>query len=153
MRAWHISNRVHLSVHVALTTPVISPPKFAAMPVQNLASLRVDFDFENPCYVLQLASHGDPSEAAGTHMVAAALSNNSIKVYKQALADFQHVCNLQGHTGTISDVCMPLARSPDTVVSSSVDGTVRCWDARQGSCTQRCAPDPADPLKPPAALL
>ena len=109
------------------------------MPIQTLTSLRVDFDFSNPCYVLKLASNA--SYKTSTPLLAAALSNNVIKVYQHSSADLKHVVDLNGHTGVITDVSIPLPLSPNLIVSSSLDGTVRCWDGNSPDCCERCSFD------------
>jgi WD40 repeat protein len=103
--------------------------------LDNLLSVRVDFNFADPCYVLQLAAaqHG-----AADATLAAALSNNVIKLYHHHVADLQQISSLEGHSDRITDVHVPL-HTPSIVLSSSDDGTVRVWDSRSASEAERCA--------------
>lgn len=98
--------------------------------LDNILSVRVDFNFSDPCYVLQLAAaqHG-----AADATVAAALSNNVIKLYHHHVADLQQISSLEGHSDRITDVHIPLQQAPSVVLSSSDDGTVRVWDSRSAT--------------------
>jgi len=104
------------------------------MPIQALNSLRVSFDFADPCYVLKLASN---AHAQAAPLVAAALSDRTVKLYQQAEAELRHLSDLRGHSGAVADVSLPSAAP--LVLTSSADGSVRCWDARSGACSERCA--------------
>jgi WD40 repeat protein len=105
--------------------------------LSSLVSLRVDFNFSDPCYVLKLASNYGYSECAGGPVVVAALSNHAIKVFDHATADIRHSMELIGHTDRITDVCIPEGLGPSRVVSSSDDSTVRCWDTRLPTACER----------------
>jgi WD40 repeat protein len=100
-------------------------------------SARVDFDFSDPCYVTNLCSNWS-AQGGGSCSVAAALSNNVLKVYRHDAGDLQHTGDLSGHTDRITDVYMPEQPATEAVVSSSDDGSVRLWDIRSGACEQ-CA--------------
>lgn len=101
--------------------------------LDNILSVRVDFNFADPCYVLQLAA---AQHAADVGTVAAALSNDVIKLYHHHVADLQPISSLQGHSDRITDVHLPL---PSLVLSSSDDGTVRVWDSRSGTEAEKYA--------------
>lgn len=45
------------------------------------------------------------------------------------------------HTGVITDLIFPIEGSPDALLTSSQDGTVRMWDARAMSCTATYSAD------------
>lgn len=102
--------------------------------LDNILSVRVDFNFADPCYVLQLATaqHGGADAT-----VAAALSNNVIKVYNHHVADLQQISSLEGHSDRITDVNVPLQQAPSNVLSSSDDGTVRLWDCRSATDVEK----------------
>jgi WD40 repeat protein len=104
--------------------------------LENILSVRVDFNFADPCYVLKLAS-GQHSTVERN--VAAALSNNVIKLYRHHVADLQQVGALEGHSDRITDVSIPLQQAPCLVLSSSDDGTVRLWDSRTNYSTETYA--------------
>lgn len=105
-------------------------------PLSCLLSVRVDFNFSDPCYVLQLASsfHSDRREC----VLAAALSNNHIKVINHSLADLQTLCTLQGHSDRVTDVSIPIAHSPWLVLSSSEDKQIKLWDTRTSQVAEKC---------------
>lgn len=102
-----------------------------------LISVRVDFNFSDPCYVLQLASNYKPAHT--DCVLAAALSNNQIKVFNNSSADLQNVCSLQGHSDRVTDVSVPLLHSPWLVLSSSEDKTIKLWDTRGIQVAEECA--------------
>ncbi len=98
-------------------------------------SARVDFNFNDPCYVFRAL----PNPATG--MVAASVSNNTIKLYQNSGPQLSLVGELRGHTGRITDLAFP---GPSTsggpanlVMSSSADGTVVAWDTRTGQPAER----------------
>ena len=103
--------------------------------LDNILSVRVDFNFADPCYVLQLAAaqHGGADAT-----VAAALSNNVVKIYHHHVADLQQIGALEGHSERITDVSLPLQQAPSAVLSSSDDGTVRVWDSRSATEVEKC---------------
>ena len=107
-----------------------------AKELTSLVSLRVDFNFTNPCFVLKLASnHSQEADSGGGGIAVAALSNHAIKVFSNTPTDLRHVADLTGHADRINDVSMPLGPGSSIVVSSSDDSTVRCWDCRApGAC-------------------
>lgn len=106
--------------------------------LSSILSLRVDFNFSDPCYVLKLASnYGYSGECAGGPVVVAALSNHAIKVFDHTTADIRHSMDLVGHTDRITDVCIPEGLGTSRVVSSSDDCTVRCWDTRLSKACER----------------
>eukprot|EP00892_Ulva_mutabilis_P009946 jgi/Ulvmu1/7323/UM035_0112.1 len=104
-------------------------------PVSCLLSLRVDFNFSDPCYILQLASsfRHDHKDC----LVAAALSNNHIKIINHGLADLQTLCTLEGHSDRITDVSLPIAHSPWLVLSSSEDKLIKLWDTRTSQAAEQ----------------
>lgn len=114
--------------------------------VTPLASVRVDFNFSDPCYVLQLVA-SDPARG-GDAAVVAALSNHALKLFACGAGDLRHVADMTGHNGRITDVCMPRGAPSELAISSSEDGTVRCWDLRSQAECERCSP-----LPPPAMRL
>ncbi|XP_077863746.1 WD repeat-containing protein 89-like [Saccoglossus kowalevskii] len=69
---------------------------------------------------LSCNSDGDP-------LVAAAGSNNSIKIYSRNR--LTNVAHLKGHSETLTGIRFG-HRNPNLVYTSSRDGTVRCWDVR-----------------------
>ena len=102
--------------------------------LDNVLSVRVDFNFADPCYVLRLAAAPHGPRAA---TVVAALSNNAIKLYHHHVADLQPVSTLDGHSDRITDVHVS-SQQPCAVLSSSEDGTVRVWDARSATEVEKC---------------
>jgi WD40 repeat protein len=105
-----------------------------------VVSLRVDFNFSEPCFVLKLASNneGELDRSAGGTAVAA-LSNHAIKVFSSTPTDLRHVSDFKGHADRINDVSFPQGKESSIVVSSSSDSTVRCWDCRSPGACERCA--------------
>lgn len=87
--------------------------------------VRVDYD-RNPAYVFKAVIN------ASSGALAASTSTNIVKLYSMAGPELTHVGDLQGHTGTISEVAFAIEDSPHLVHTSSVDGTVRGWDMRSG---------------------
>lgn len=98
--------------------------------LSSIVSLRVDFNFSDPCYVLQLASSSSREESDASTTIAAALSNHAIKLFSCAPDDMKHVSDLCGHTNRITDLSFAEPTASRLAVSSSEDGTVRCWDTR-----------------------
>lgn len=93
-----------------------------------LVSVRVDFNFCDPCYVLKLAS--SYARDSTDYILAAALSNNQIKVFHQSSVDLRAGCALQGHSDRVTDLSLPIYHSPWMVLSSSEDKTIKLWDTR-----------------------
>lgn len=86
---------------------------------------RVDFDFDDPCYVFHAIRSPD-----GSH-VAASLSNGNIKIFGCATGALVAAGDMTGaHAGTISAIAFPLPDSPFALYSCSRDGTVKGWDLR-----------------------
>jgi WD40 repeat protein len=107
--------------------------------LSSLATIRVDFNFSDPCYVLKLAaSPASGCSGDGTQPVVAALSNNVLKAYNYGLGDLRHVVDLCGHTDRINDISLAIGATPDVVVSCSDDSTARCWDVRSPGQCERC---------------
>jgi WD40 repeat protein len=103
----------------------------------SLATIRVDFNFSDPCYVLKLAAFpGTRFTGDCTQPVLAALSNNVLKSYSYGLGDLRHVVDLCGHTDRINDIA--IASTSDIAVSCSDDSTVRCWDLKSAGQCERC---------------
>ncbi|PNH12718.1 WD repeat domain-containing protein [Tetrabaena socialis] len=98
---------------------------------QCCGSARVDFNFSNPCYVFRVA----PNQATG--LVAASVSNHTIKLYQPSGPQLSLVGELRGHTGTITDLAFCGTSQPALVMSSSADGSVAAWDVRSGQQTER----------------
>lgn len=106
-------------------------------PLSCLLSVRVDFNFSDPCYVLQLASSYKPDQTEC--VLAAALSNNQIKILSHNAVDLQSVCSLQGHSDRVTDISVPNATSPWLVLSASEDKTIKLWDTRCSKVAEECA--------------
>lgn len=70
-------------------------------------------------------------------MLAAALSNNQIKILNHSLTDIQPICSLQGHSDRVTDVSLPIAHSPWLVLSSSEDQRVKLWDTRSSQAAEQ----------------
>ena len=99
------------------------PPPSQTNAFTLMSSISTDYDGNDQCYVLHLAA---PSPTA----IAAALSNKEIKLYSLANDDLHFVGNLNGHTKTITSLH---AIDPNTLLSSSNDGTVVEWDLRSST--------------------
>lgn len=95
-------------------------------------SVRVDSNFSDPSYVFRVQH----SESTG--VIAASVSDNTIKLYQVAGEQLAPVGELKGHTGTITDMAFDsTAGQPHSVLSSSADGTVRAWDTRTGQQAEK----------------
>ena len=104
---------------------------------EALVSVRVAFDFKDPTYVLQLASHQSWHAVTAQVTAAAALSNHNIQLLQYTSADVQPGQILHGHTGRINDVSFASGLK-DVLVSASSDGSVRTWDSRAPGQAQQC---------------
>ena len=104
--------------------------------VTPLASVRVDFNFNDPCYVLRLAACD--CARAGDAAVVAALSNHALKLFAWQAGDLRHAADMTGHSGRITDLYVPSDEAGALAVSSSEDCTVRCWDLRSHAESERC---------------
>jgi hypothetical protein len=96
-------------------------------------SARVDFNFSDPCYVFKVLAE----PASG--VVAASVSNNTIKIYQPSGPKLSLVVELRGHTGTVSDIALCSTSQPALLLSCSADGTAVAWDQRTGQPAERCA--------------
>ena len=67
--------------------------------------------------------------------ITASTSDNIIKAYSLSSSQLAHVCDLRGHSGSITDVAF--TASPSMLHSSSVDGTIRGWDLRTAGQAER----------------
>lgn len=92
-----------------------------------LSSTRVDFDYQDPCYVFKAVCSPDGLT------LAASVSSNKIKIYNFHNASPVHAGDLHAHGATITDICFPFADCPSATYSSSRDGTVKGWDLRSGA--------------------
>ncbi|KXZ56859.1 hypothetical protein GPECTOR_1g775 [Gonium pectorale] len=70
-------------------------------------------------------------------MVAASVSNNTIKLYQPSEANLSLVSELRGHANTITDLSFCECSQPYRVLSSSTDGTLVAWDSRTGQQAER----------------
>lgn len=77
---------------------------------------------DDPDYVFDIAASRDNS------VMAVSLSTNAIKLYSPVTG--QYLGDFIGHEGTISEISFSDSNTPHLLHSSSVDGTVRAWDAR-----------------------
>ncbi|KAG2442663.1 hypothetical protein HXX76_002746 [Chlamydomonas incerta] len=112
------------------TSAPAAPPGALKLP-QCCGSARVDFNFNDPCYVFRAV----PNPASG--LVAASVSNQTIKLYQPNGPQLSLVGELRGHTGTITDISFCASSSPSLLLSSSADGTVVAWDTRTGQPAER----------------
>lgn len=115
-------------VPAAGPTPTPAAIQFA----RCCSSARVDYDFNDPCYVFKVVSNHDGSRLAAT------LSNNTIKTYSVHAEALSHAGDVLAHTGTITDASFPLSDAPHALYSSSADSSVRGWDLRSGQQAERC---------------
>lgn len=104
-------------------------PQFA----RCCSSARVDYNYEDPCYVFKVVRSLDGSRLAAT------LSNNAIKTYSIHGDAITHAGDIQAHTKKVTDAVFPLADAPHALYSCSADGTVRGFDARSAHEVERCA--------------
>ncbi len=89
-----------------------------------ISTVRTDFNSNDRCYVLQLAfAPGSSTD------VAAACSNNLVKLYSINESQVVHIRDCIGHTSTLTSLTFI---QPHVLATSSYDGTVRTWDARNG---------------------
>lgn len=99
-------------------------PAPATTPLHCISTVRTDFNSNDRCYVLQLAfAPGSSTD------VAAACSNNLVKLYSINESQVVHVRDCIGHTSTLTSLTF---LQPHLLATSSYDGTVRTWDARNG---------------------
>ncbi|GIL42775.1 hypothetical protein Vafri_159 [Volvox africanus] len=112
------------------TSAPAGPPGPLKLPV-CYGSARVDFNFNNPCYVFRVL----PS--ASGDLISASVSNNTVKLYQPSGPQLSLVGELRGHTGTITDLSFCSTSQPYTVVSSSTDGTIVVWDVRSAQPVER----------------
>lgn len=103
----------------------ISP---ATTQLQCVSTVRTDFSNDG-CYVFHLAFA--PGSATD---FAAACSNNLVKLYRICESTVAHLRDCVGHTSTITSTTF---LQPHVLVTSSYDGTVRTWDARNGQQTAK----------------
>lgn len=78
--------------------------------------------------------------------IAVSLSSNVIRLYALqqpgsggSPGGLQHMGDLGGHTGRITDIAFPFAAQPHALFSCSRDGTLKGWDARSGQAVEECA--------------
>ncbi|GFR41096.1 hypothetical protein Agub_g1740 [Astrephomene gubernaculifera] len=111
------------------TSAPTGPPGSLRLP-QCCGSARVDFNINDPCYVFHTLTNttGD--------LVAASVSNNTIKLYQPSGPQLSLVGELRGHSSTITDLAFGGSSQPGIVMSSSADGTVVSWDVRTGQPTE-----------------
>ena len=94
--------------------------------------LRTDFDSGDQCYVFDVAA------STNLGIVAAALSNNTVKLYNtRESGGFTYMGELKGHTDVISEISFAGDDNPHALYSSSEDGSVRGWDSRSGQQAER----------------
>lgn len=123
----HVGTAPQPVQQIQAAAPIVSGP-----PCQFslLSSISTDYDKTDQCYVLHLA------HCAATGSVAAALSNQQIKLYALKNGGLQYAGDLPGHTGRITSAQCPLADEPHMLQTSSADGTVREWDLRIGQAVR-----------------
>ncbi|KAI9029391.1 Utp21 specific WD40 associated putative domain-containing protein [Hyaloraphidium curvatum] len=96
-----------------------------------------DFATGRPLHSLELpASATSLAMHRPSGLVAAACDDFSVRVIDSETR--RVVREFRGHRNRLTDVCF----SPDarTVVSASMDGTIRCWDVPTGFLVDLCAP-------------
>lgn len=97
--------------------------------------LKTDFDSGDQCYVFDVAA------SVTTGIVAAALSNHTVKLYNaRDSGGFTYLGELKGHTDVISEIAFAGEDNPHALYSSSEDGSVRGWDSRTGQQAERYRP-------------
>jgi len=127
--------------HVYFPDDDDAPPAAAAAPpaaataaatqfARCCSTARVDFNFQDPCYVFKAVRSGDGSR------IAAALSNHTLKTYTVRGEALSHAGDVSAHSKTITDVGFPLPDAPHALYSSSADGSVRGWDLRSGQAAE-----------------
>lgn len=99
--------------------PATGPTALAAC----CCRVRVDNN-RNPSYVFRATVNSQRDAAV------ASTSDNIVKAYALASGQLSHVCDLRGHTASITDVGFTDASS--LLHSSSRDGSIRGWDLRSG---------------------
>jgi len=82
--------------------------------------------------------------------IAASTSDHVIKAYSLSSSQLNHVCDLRGHGGSITDVAFTV--SPSMLHSSSVDGTIKGWDLRTTGQAERLAMTSLPAFKPAYVL-
>lgn len=117
--------------HAPVLEEIAQPPpvqkQAAISKPSSCCSIRVDFKHNDPCYVFRT------THSATSNLVAASVSDNSVKIYSLKGNQLVHQAGLLGHTGTITDINFCSSdTTPDVLMSSSKDGSVRGWDARSG---------------------
>lgn len=117
---------------LAPPTPALSVahrPTTCATQLQCISTVRADFS-QDRCYVLHLAfAPGSSTD------VAAACSNNLVKLYRISESKIAHLRDCVGHTSALTSLAFI---QPHVLATSSYDGTVRTWDARNGQQTAKC---------------
>lgn len=93
---------------------------------------RVSYNDLDSTYVFKATSSLDSST------VAAALSNNAIKLYTCAPSGLGHAGDIPAaHQNTISDIQFALPDLPHALYSCSRDGHVKAWDLRSRQQAER----------------
>jgi len=82
--------------------------------------------------------------------IVASTSDHVIKAYSLSSSQLNHVCDLRGHGGSITDVAFTV--SPSMLHSSSVDGTIKGWDLRTTGQAERLALTSLPAFKPAYVL-
>lgn len=112
----------------AATQQTATAPRFAVC----CSRARVSYNDSDPTYVFKACRSPDSAT------VAAALSNNSIKVYTCAPTGLGHTGDLAAaHQATISDIQFALPDVPHALYSCSRDGHVKAWDLRSRQQAER----------------
>ena len=104
----------------------------ACTSLHSVNVLKTDFDSGDQCYVFDVAA------STTTGIVAAALSNHTVKLYNaRDSGGFKYLGELKGHTDVISEISFARDDNPHALYSSSEDGSVRGWDSRTGQQAER----------------
>ncbi|EFJ51916.1 hypothetical protein VOLCADRAFT_86900 [Volvox carteri f. nagariensis] len=112
------------------TSAPAGPPGTLKLPT-CCGSARVDFNFNDPCYVFRAL----PSPSGD--LVAASVSNHAIKLYQPSGPQLSLVGELRGHTGTVTDLSFSSTSQPYAILSSSADGSLAVWDVRSMQLAER----------------
>merc|ERR1712002_866133 len=86
----------------------------------------VSEDSKNSLYLLDLHVQESANDLVGS-LVAASLSDFTVGIF--LYENVKHVGKIQGHAGVITGLQFSL-KDPFYLLTSSLDGTVRCWDLR-----------------------
>jgi hypothetical protein len=99
------------------------------------ATVKIDFDTSNPCYVLSLAYN--PLHK----LVAASLSNKTVKMYSQTPTNLTYMATFTGFGARITSVLFPSSlvqqqQQEPLLYTSCEDGILRTWDTRSNQLAE-----------------